>query len=61
MIIDTHSHLYAEEFLPDRKEVLQRAKQTGVGAILLPNIDVESIAALEQLSIESVDNLNGNF
>ena len=46
MIIDTHSHLYAEEFLPDRKEVLQRAKQTGVGAILLPNIDVESIAAL---------------
>ena len=52
MIIDTHSHLYAEEFLPDRKEVLQRAKQTGVGAILLPNIDVESIAALEQLALE---------
>jgi TatD DNase family protein len=52
MIIDTHSHLYAEEFLPDRKEVLRRAKQTGVGAILLPNIDVESIAALEQLALE---------
>lgn len=52
MIIDTHSHLYAEEFLADRHDVLARAQQVGVGAILLPNIDVESIAALEQLADE---------
>ena len=50
MIIDTHSHLYAEEFDLDRAEVLTRATQTGVSAILLPNIDVESIAALENLA-----------
>ena len=50
MIIDTHSHLYAEEFLADRTEVLHRAEQMGVGAILLPNIDVQSIGALEQLA-----------
>ena len=52
MIIDTHSHLYAEEFLADRNEVLHRAEQIGIGAILLPNIDVQSIAALEQLADE---------
>lgn len=52
MIIDTHSHLYAEEFDLDRSEVLARALQTGVGAILLPNIDVQSIGALEQLADE---------
>lgn len=52
MIIDTHAHLYAEEFLADRQEVLQRAKQAGLAAILLPNIDAQSIAALEQLATE---------
>jgi len=50
MIIDTHSHLYAEEFDLDRLEVLNRASQVGVGAILLPNIDTESIGALETLA-----------
>ena len=55
MIIDTHSHLYAEEFDLDRAEVLSRATQTGVGAILLPNIDVESIAALENLADTTVN------
>ncbi|MFM7644014.1 MAG: TatD family hydrolase [Sphingomonadales bacterium] len=52
MIIDTHSHLYAEEFDADRNEVLARAHQTGIAAILLPNIDVQSIGALEQLADE---------
>ena len=53
MIIDTHSHLYAEEFQEDRLEVLQRAQQTGIGAILLPNIDTDSIGPLEQLADSS--------
>jgi len=44
MIIDTHSHLYAEEFDLDRFEVLNRASQVGVGAILLPNIDTKALA-----------------
>ena len=50
MIIDTHSHLYAEEFDHDRFEVLTRAAQNGVKAILLPNIDSESILTLEKLA-----------
>lgn len=41
--IDSHAHLYAEEFDLDRLEVIQRAKDVGVSKILLPNIDVASI------------------
>lgn len=42
-MIDTHSHLYAEEFDNDRPEVVERAKQVGVEKIILPNIDSTSL------------------
>ena len=38
-LTDTHSHLYAEEFDADRAEALQRARDAGVGTLLLPAID----------------------
>ena len=41
-LIDTHSHLYAEEFDDDRAEALARAKEQGVERLLLPAIDSES-------------------
>ena len=41
--IDSHAHLYAQEFDLDRLDVISRAKEVGVSKILLPNIDVESI------------------
>ena len=41
-LIDTHSHLYAEEFDLDRAEALQRAREAGVVKLLLPAIDSES-------------------
>ncbi len=37
--IDTHTHLYAEEFLPDLPEVVARAQQSGVEQFILPAID----------------------
>lgn len=36
--IDTHSHLYAKEFDSDRHLVIQKAIDSGVDKILLPNI-----------------------
>ena len=42
MIIDTHSHIYAEEFDADRGEALERAWSAGVELMLLPDIDSES-------------------
>ena len=41
-LIDTHSHLYAEEFDQDRGEAIARARECGVTNLLLPAIDSES-------------------
>lgn len=42
-MIDTHAHIYAEEFDRDRDQVIQRAREQGIDTILLPNIDLNSI------------------
>lgn len=49
-IIDTHAHLYGDEFTEDIDLVLERARQNGVGKIFLPNIDKASISALNALA-----------
>lgn len=55
MLIDTHCHLYAEEFDADRSEVLERARQAGVAAVLLPNINEESIERMHALCAAAPD------
>jgi len=47
MIIDTHTHLFVEQFDKDRDEVIRRAKDEGVEKFLLPNIDTGSIERLK--------------
>jgi len=48
--IDTHSHLYAEEFQGDMSDVIQRVKASGVDKVLLPNIEQASFQAMMDLS-----------
>ena len=48
-LIDTHTHLFAEQFDEDRHEVVQEAIKAGVSKMLLPNIDLDSIEAMHQL------------
>lgn len=48
-MIDTHSHIYAEEFTDDVEEVIQRAKAVGVEKILLPNINPQTIQPMLSL------------
>ncbi len=55
MLIDTHSHIYAEEFDADRDEVVARAESAGVGMILLPAIDRESYDRQERLAVSRPD------
>ncbi len=50
MLIDTHSHIYSEDFLQDRDEALQRAYDAGIKKIILPNIDSASIKHMLDLS-----------
>ena len=47
--IDTHSHLYSEEFKEDISDAILRAKQAKVNKILLPNIDIASIEHMLEL------------
>lgn len=49
-MIDTHSHIYLPEFDQDRDLVVERALLAGVDAVLLPNIDLDSVSALHELS-----------
>ena len=42
-MIDTHSHLYDEQFDGDRDAVITRAVDCGVGRMLLPNIDAQTV------------------
>ena len=46
-LIDTHAHLFTEEFRDDIARVVARAKEAGVEKVLLPNIDETTIAGLK--------------
>lgn len=49
-MIDTHSHIYLEQFDEDREEVFERAVEAGVTHIFMPAIDLRSIEQMEKLS-----------
>lgn len=48
MLVDTHSHLYEESFLPDWEQVVLRCKEADVKKILLPNVDSSTIIVLKK-------------
>lgn len=48
--VDTHTHLFAEEFEDEKLEVIQRALDANVQKMLLPNIDLQTIPALYDLT-----------
>ncbi len=48
-MIDTHSHIYGPEFAEDVREVVLRARESGVSKILLPNIDEDSVSLMLSL------------
>ncbi|MFW5663578.1 MAG: TatD family hydrolase [bacterium] len=47
--VDTHNHLYLEQFDQDRDEAVERAIEAGVQYMLLPNVDEETSGPLLQL------------
>lgn len=54
--IDTHTHLFLEEFNKDRDLVIESAIAKGVNQFFLPNIDSSSIDDLINLSTKYPDN-----
>lgn len=49
-LIDTHSHIYDEAFDDDRDAVVARAVESGVGTMLLPDIDSSSRERMFELA-----------
>jgi TatD DNase family protein len=49
MFVDTHAHLYLNEFKNDLEKTLQRSEEVGVERIYLPNIDHTSIDDMLEL------------
>ena len=45
-LIDTHSHLFLEEFSEDLPQVIERARSAGVTHIFMPNIDSTTIDSM---------------
>lgn len=54
LLIDTHSHLYHRKFESDQAAVIQRA-QAVLSAVVLPNIDQQSVEAMHALSAQAPD------
>lgn len=57
MYVDTHSHIYAEEFGNDQDEAVQRAFEADVRYIILPDIDQSSRPSMLACAERYPDNL----
>jgi TatD DNase family protein len=49
--IDTHCHLYSNDFKADSPEMIRRALDAGVAKCFLPNIDIESVPDMLALEL----------
>ena len=50
ILIDTHTHLYLDDFAGDRQQVLEAAIKEGVQTMMLPNIDSKTIKDMNMLA-----------
>lgn len=55
MLIDTHLHLDAAEFDPDRDEVLNGCRTAGVGGFVVPSVDRDSFTRVALLAEGNLD------
>jgi len=48
-LIDTHNHLYLEDFDPEQDQLVTAAKKSGIDTLLLPNVDTTTIGRMHDL------------
>lgn len=48
-MIDSHTHIYLEEFDADRDAVVRRAMDSGVKHLILPNVDLTTVEPMHAL------------
>lgn len=49
-LIDTHCHLYLEDFDPEQDNLALEAQASGIDTLLLPNVDLTTIARMHDLA-----------
>lgn len=49
-MIDTHTHIYLEQFDKDRPGAIERALQAGVKHMLMPNINSQSVSRMQAVA-----------
>ena len=57
MLVDTHTHLYLEEFQPTPEDAVCRAIDTGVGLMVFPNVDLNTIEPMKRLCSQFPENI----
>lgn len=50
MLIDTHTHLYSNQFNEDRDKIIEECLELGITKLLLPNIDSAYTTSMLELS-----------
>lgn len=50
MFIDTHAHLYDEQFIEDIDSVLLKSLEQGVNKIFMPNCDLSTLQPMLDLA-----------
>ena len=51
-LIDTHAHIYSDEFNTDRADMIHRSRESGVDKIYMPNVDHTSIDGMLELELK---------
>lgn len=49
-LVDTHTHMYDEQYIPDTDSLVEKAIQVGVKMMLMPNCDVQTIEPMLALA-----------
>lgn len=49
MLTDTHTHLYLDDFAPEKIETVKRALNAGVSRMIFPNVDLTTIDPMKEL------------
>lgn len=58
MLVDTHTHLYLEDFENGGADAVRRAIEAGVRHMIMPNVDIDTIARLNELALMFPENIS---
>lgn len=57
MLIDTHTHLYLDEFAPDPESAVERAFAADVQKLIFPNVDLSTVEPMNRLRDRYADKI----